>query len=324
LKHKLFKNLSLSFISLILFITLAEIIARVFSAPAIGKPSQGIILEGTNRSFIHKGIMYKTNSLGLRSEEIPFGREENIFRLLVLGDSFIWGDGLNQDELISTKIAIQLDSKYSKTIEVINGGISGSNTKDEYNQLVRLFPYYEPDLVILFFFTNDVLATDTFNQITSWKVNLNDFLRENSAFYSFLYYSIKNFLSSNSGTPSLFLPSGYFNIDDSKPGWVDFKYYFIKIKEYCDDNNVKLVFVSIPTLTNLDSNYPYKELRSKVSKFITNTQTPFIDLFNLFSNYSASELWVNERNKHWNGIATSLTAVELSAFIIENELLRNE
>jgi len=117
------------------------------------------------------------------------------------------------------------------------------------------------------------------------------------------------------------LPSDYFDIDDSKPGWADFKYYFIKIAEYCDDNNVKLVFVSIPTLTNLNSDYPYKELGSKVSKFITNTQTPFIDLFNLFLNYSAAELWVNERNKHWNGIATSLAAKELSEFIIENKLL---
>jgi hypothetical protein len=62
-------------------------------------------------------------------------------------------------------------------------------------------------------------------------------------------------------------------------------------------------------------------LRSKVSRFITNTQTPFIDLFNLFSNYSASELWANERNKHWNSIATSLAAEELSDYIIENELL---
>jgi len=102
MKHKLSKNLSLSFISLVLFITLAEIIARVFSEPAIGKPGQGIILEGTNRSFIHDGIIYKTNSLGLRNKKVSFGREETSFRLLVLGDSFIWGDGLD-NEVLRTK-----------------------------------------------------------------------------------------------------------------------------------------------------------------------------------------------------------------------------
>ncbi len=92
MKRKHLKNLSLSFISLILFIALAEIIARVFFAPVIGKPRPGIILEDTNRSFIHEGIMYEINSLGLRNEEVPFDREETTFRLLVLGDSFIWGD----------------------------------------------------------------------------------------------------------------------------------------------------------------------------------------------------------------------------------------
>jgi len=238
-----------------------------------------------------------------------------------LGDSFVWGDGLNSEESVTVKLENVLDTIYPSDIEVINAGIGGFNTKDEYNQLIRLYPVYNPELVILFFFTNDVLATDSSNQITSWKVKLNDFLRENSAFYSFLYYSVKNFLSSNSGIPSLFLPSDYFDIDNSKPGWVDFKYYFTRIKEYCDINNVKLLFVSIPTLTNLDSKYPYKELRSKVSEFINNSQTPFIDLFNLFFDYSASELWVNERNKHWNGIATSLTAQELSDYIIKNGLL---
>lgn len=324
MKQKHIKNISIFFISLILFITLAEIITRIFTELPIGKTHQSIILEGTNRSFIHEGILYETNSLGLRNEEVQFGKQETTFRLLVLGDSFIWGDGLKQNELISSKIASQLDKKDPRNVEVINGGIGGFNTKDEYNQLVRLFPYYEPDLVILFFFTNDVLATDTSNQITNWKVNLNDFLRENSAFYSFLYYSIKNFLSLNSGAPSLFLPSDYFDIDDSKPGWVNFKKYFRLIKSFCAQNNTLLLFVIIPTLTNLDSNYPYIDIQNKVTAFVSSLNTKVYDLFPTFSNYPASELWVSSHNKHWNDKATSLAAKELSDFIIANKLLSNE
>jgi len=36
----------------------------------ICKPHEGVILEGEIKLFIHKGILYKTNSLGIRNKEL--------------------------------------------------------------------------------------------------------------------------------------------------------------------------------------------------------------------------------------------------------------
>jgi len=124
--------------------------------------------------------------------------------------------------------------------------------------------------------------------------------------------------------PPFFLPADYFDIDDCKTGWVSFKKYFTLIKSYCEQNKTKLLFVIIPTLTNLGSDYPYKELQDKVITFVRSSNTKYYDLLPAFSDYNASELWVSSRNKHWNDKATSIAAEELSAFIIANKLLSNE
>jgi len=268
LKSKLLRSLSLSFISVIIFFTAAEIITRLFWNTEIEDPHQGVILSKTNRNVVYKGIEYRTNSLGLRNKEIPFKKDSNAVRILALGDSFIWGEGLNENESITTKIESILKNKKSKNIEVINAGIGGYNTKDEYEQLVRLYPSYNPDLIIQFFFTNDLLTTDESNEIDNWTVNTHMFLRKNSKFYSFLYYIIKITLNAENQFPSFILPSEYFNLDDTKPGWVNFKKYTLQIKDFCINNNLNFCFVLIPTLTNLDSNYPYFEIQQKVTEYV--------------------------------------------------------
>ncbi len=313
MKHKLFKNLSLSLISLVLFFISAEILTRIFWNDEFVKPHESFILPGVNRSLIHEGILYKTNSLGIRDKELPLEKDSNTVRILALGDSYVWGDGLKEDELITVKIEEQLNREHLKKIEVINAGIGGINTKDEYNQLIRLYPVYNPDLVILFFFTNDVLETDSSNQVPSWDLEgVNYFFRKNSRFYSFLYTQIKKFQSANFGTPSFLLRPDYFNLDNSKTGWLKFKKYLMRIRDYCTQRSIPLVFALIPTLTNLDSNYPYKELNEKVTNYVIDNDILFISFFDLFSSYNPPDLWASIQNKHWNGKAASLAAFRLT------------
>jgi len=93
MQYKLIKNLSLSFISLIIFLTIAEIFTRIFWNDEFVKLHESFILPGVNRSLIHEGILYKTNSLGIRNKELSLDKDSNTVRILALGDSFILGDG---------------------------------------------------------------------------------------------------------------------------------------------------------------------------------------------------------------------------------------
>lgn len=92
------------------------------------------------------------NSKGLRGREYPYEKPDGTTRILVLGDSFTWGYGVGDNEVFTNVLERQLAGSY----EVINTGVSGWGTDQEYLFLVNEGLRYSPDIVILaFFLMND-------------------------------------------------------------------------------------------------------------------------------------------------------------------------
>jgi hypothetical protein len=88
------------------------------------------------------------SSQGLRDDnpEVPKTRK----RVLVFGDSQTWGYGVNQTvrytEVLETNTGL----------EVINMGVSGYGTAQEYLLFIQQGLAYEPDTVIIAFYANDL------------------------------------------------------------------------------------------------------------------------------------------------------------------------
>lgn len=304
------KNIILAVISPIIFLGLLEIGTRILWSYEVKNPHEGVILEGTNRELTHNRIVYKTNSLGIRYSDIDH-ISSTTKRILALGDSFVWGSGLPEEALVTTKIERMLQSQFPGII-VINAGISGYNTRDEYEQLVRLAPIYKPDHVLLFFFTNDVLSYKKERgggeRPVSWQQNVKEYLRHTSKFFALVYYLYKTKFVTWIGVPQKLLPSDYFNLDESKQGWVAFKKALLNIRDYSKERGITLQFVIIPTLTILNDNYPYAELHRKVKEFSAASGILNVDLFPLFAAYDPAKLWVSPENTHWNDTGTSIAA----------------
>jgi len=111
-----------------------------------------------NISFTHTskdGIFtYKTNSSGFRmNHDIPKEKPQNRIRVLILGDSHTQGFEVQGDQTFGSL----LDAKRcnSKTLEVINTGISGSGTSEHLIALKYFLKKYNPDIVIEAFYPND-------------------------------------------------------------------------------------------------------------------------------------------------------------------------
>jgi len=92
----------------------------------------------------------RINQKGLRDREHSYGRLNNIKRILVLGDSFAWGYGVEESKRFS-----QLLEK-SLGVETINAGVSGYSTDQELLWFRNEGIKYDPDLVILVFSGNDI------------------------------------------------------------------------------------------------------------------------------------------------------------------------
>lgn len=91
------------------------------------------------------------NSKGLRDREYDYEKPAGTRRILVLGDSYTWGYGVRNDE-IYTEFLERRFEKEGRSWEVINSGVSGYGTDQEFLWFKTEGVKYQPDLVILAFF----------------------------------------------------------------------------------------------------------------------------------------------------------------------------
>jgi hypothetical protein len=102
------------------------------------------------------GVPVHINSLELRdSREYDLAKKANTFRILVLGDSVTFGHGSVHayPELLETRLkAWRPDVDW----QVWNAAVPGYNTSQELAHLLEVGPVFQPDLVIVGFFENDL------------------------------------------------------------------------------------------------------------------------------------------------------------------------
>jgi len=95
-------------------------------------------------------VRYRTDSRGLRDEEIPFEKPAGERRLLAVGDSFTYGIWVNEPETYVAGIERGLPGW-----EVVNTGVIDWAPDQEYLYLTTEGLRYEPDVVMLFFFVGN-------------------------------------------------------------------------------------------------------------------------------------------------------------------------
>jgi len=89
------------------------------------------------------------NSYGMRDDEYSIRRTEKR-RMLVLGDSFAWGFGVEHQERFSEV----LENTHSDW-EIINASVSGYGTDQQLLSLKSKAKEFKPDVVLLLFCEND-------------------------------------------------------------------------------------------------------------------------------------------------------------------------
>lgn len=94
------------------------------------------------------------NSLGYRNADFPSRKPDDEFRILMVGDSFTYGDFVDNDETLPAQLESALLSNCGG-FRVINAGVGGTTIVTHAIMSQRALPL-EPDLVILVFSENDI------------------------------------------------------------------------------------------------------------------------------------------------------------------------
>ena len=164
-------NVSVSIISVFLTIGLLELsLAILFPVPfSIEQnmyfepdPYTGYRLKANSIGSFRGGkIPASTNRHGHRSDDVPLVKGKNVFRILVLGDSFTVGADVGEQDTYSSQLQRLLNQDSSQRIEVINTGVGGWGPFEYAQYYEHYGRKFDPDLIVLGFFVgNDILETD--------------------------------------------------------------------------------------------------------------------------------------------------------------------
>ena len=162
--------------SVAVVVLLFELVLRAvgFSAPLWYRPDPVLgwtLRPGVAGWFETEGHAYvRINSQGLRDREHSIAKPNDVYRIAVLGDSV--SEAMQVDvkdtywSLLPDRLS-QCGYAPGKRIEVINFGVSGYGTAQEYLMLSAAMPY-RPDLVLLQFMDGNDL-TDNSRALNSEK-----------------------------------------------------------------------------------------------------------------------------------------------------------
>ena len=160
------RRLALAAVSGGLALSAAEVLARLrFGAPIAERlpvvqieasPLRGwmMVAGDTHYTYQHRVELF---SLGLRGPVLG-ERQEGEVRVLALGDSMTYGQGVADEETLPAYLERRLEEldPRQRPWTVINTGHRGYGTNQELGVLVELGERIEPDIVLLLWFWNDL------------------------------------------------------------------------------------------------------------------------------------------------------------------------
>jgi len=109
----------------------------------------------------------RVNSLGLRGREIPAAKPTNSYRLVMLGDSFTMGMGVEDDQTFSVLLERSLKPSVAscgKAIEVLNAGVDSYAPILSFLQLKRDLGPLKPDMVVLNLDVSDLVQESAYRR----------------------------------------------------------------------------------------------------------------------------------------------------------------
>ena len=257
-----------------------------------------------------------SNQFGFNDRDRTEKKPEGIrFRIAVLGDSFIWGDGVPYDVIWSHKLEKLITAK-RPDVEVLSWGKRGWSTKDELNFLKEYGIAFAPDLLIVGWVSNDP-DVGAFRQ-----KDLN--LSLPFAPLHLLFPDTANALQARTESilsKSLFKGYGYSSWQDRLYTQENLALYDVVLAEFaqfCREKSLPVLFVLTP------NNYAeyHGELFGKVKPFFGKNKIRHLDLFpavcEKLKGRPFKELTANPANGHPGDPVTTVYADEVFKFVTKD------
>jgi len=263
------------------------------------------------------------NSLGLRGHETDLTRRAGVRRIVLLGDSFTYGDGVTVDEAMPAQLERRLNRDAATPVEVLNLGVPGYNTVQEYACLKELGLRLAPDLVIVAFTLSDADrgAFDSHSAAAHRTlIRVKEFFKAHVGLYDFVRLQIRGLQEwSFRNDPAVAVwPEMYPLVlatrGQPSPGWDECANALRGIATDCRRARTPLLLVIWPVLERL-TDYPYRAEHDFIAVQAGALGIPVLDLAPTFMGGDPDKLCVSDKNPHPNATAHHQAAQAVAEFL---------
>ena len=257
-------------------------------------------------------VPYHINSYGLRGPEISLEKPPGSYRIVCLGDSLTFGEGVRYADIYPAQLQVRLAAAMpDRLIEVLNAGVQTHATGDEAALFLMRCSQFQPDLVVLGFYLND--ATDarrTVRQNDRWTRSWDS---SGLSSVSRLWGIFERARRANR-LQDEFLETTRASFDS--PRWSDCKTILQGMERVSQEDGFRFVVVVFPVFWQLDDGYPFAAIHAKIAAFCDEAAIECVDLLETYRNQSAESLWVHPTDRHPNEIAHRLAAKRIASYLL--------
>lgn len=236
-------------------------------------------------------------------------KSDSVFRIAVLGDSFIWGDGLPYEMVWSHRLENKVTNKYPH-IEVMSWGRNGWSTKQQLEFLRKHGKDYDIDYLIIGYVDNDPDMGDFQHMDPYWLSNpkwLYNIAPNLTYSIVFKFYG-KSFKK-------------WMNKIHSEDNLKKYAQLLAEFKGYTDSLGISVLFVMTPN-NKYDSNAEYI---AKVVPYVKKAGFDHINLVPLvnerFEDVPYDKLMANPVNHHPGDSLTKYFAEVTFKYLEDNKII---
>ena len=309
-------SLTLSAASLAVTLVLVELVLRWGILPDSFQPqTTELVTAGESRLF----------RPDFRKPRREPGPKEDQFRIVVVGDSFAWGDGVHAEDAFPDRLEIRLNAvSRGDRFEVVNWSRPGWNTVRQYRSLKDRLDWLDPDLLILSVVLNDAEPTEPeeLEELRTGIVTrepgpgLSASLYGHSRLYQWAWDRLENTRRRRELT-------AYYHSLFHGEHWQAFGRAVRSLHKATRSRSIPMILVVFPIFDcQLDDSYPYLELHAKAGEVGESLDVPVLDLTEEYQAVDARRLAVIPfTNAHPNELAHRMAADAIVDYLARGRLV---
>ena len=251
----------------------------------------------------------RLNRHGFNDREHAFGNPPGVKRIAVLGDSFVWGVGVEEQVIWTHKLERLLNQKGMPT-EILHWGKPGWSTLDQFRFLKADGIRYAFDLLLVGWVTNDPMMDES--------LNIKRFIYDGGIIDRIIVQPVSRYLFPNAISLCVDLTNAFFDtfFGYGYANWMEKVYsednlnrYQALLKEmarYCQARGIELLFVMTP-----ENHHPAIKSRfDRIAVLLRNAGIPYLDLYPVIHaqlhHIPGRKLWANPADGHPGDAITDL------------------